>query len=156
MRERNYKKQISLKDIYLEKGTKYCDCGTAFGVGLLNQTKAKRISKEDIEKLEKKGWSSSKIERWKSDKLKSETKRREKNQMISNADYDELERWTAFLNEIFERNKINKFGLLLHWYSGGLNAERIKLKNKHRSKIKDISPAFFKHIEEDVLYEIVK
>jgi len=115
-----------------------------------------RIKKDEVEKLAKKGWSKSKIERWKADKLKSLEKQNLKKRTIVNANYGELENWSLFLKELFAQTNLSKFGIILHWYSGYISTERIVFKETVKTRIDKISISFFKEMEEDVLYEFVK
>ena len=52
-----------------------CDCGTSMGAAARDHAKAERVSRSQIEKLRKKGWSQSKIDRWMSDKRKAKRKK---------------------------------------------------------------------------------
>lgn len=45
----------------------------------------------------------------------------------------ELDRWIEFLNDLIGSGPSPRFGLLLHWYRGSVEGERIKISVERRS-----------------------
>ena len=66
----------------LKKGLSYfvatgkeCDCGTPLGGASQNRPGEFRIESKELNRLKRKGWSQSKIERWVEEKKKTQAKR---------------------------------------------------------------------------------
>ena len=62
-----------------------------------------------------------------------------------------------FLNDLIRLGPSSRFGLLLHWYRGSVEGERIKIKHRERVKLpRTRIQNGSVRIEEDVLYEVVR
>jgi hypothetical protein len=97
---------------------RHCDCGTVFANGTeLSAEEAAEERRRQWAKLEKKGWSTAKIERWFED-----TERAEARPRSSAADSDSIELWTAVLNDLVRERGVAA-GLFVHAYRGGLDTE---------------------------------
>jgi hypothetical protein len=135
----------------------FCNCGTA--LGSLNREKdtTREHLPLEIRELKKKGWSNTKIERWKKDKLKAEDNRTTRTQTGGAAGFDhfqganELTHWILFLNKMLSEGKYKSIGLLLHWYSGDISTEKFSLKIV-KAPIKHVDENFLKKIAEDTFY----
>ncbi len=149
--------QLREDETYLVKQTKICDCGTELGsLNKLNEIKDQRIERREIDKLISKGWSDSKINRWKIDRTKSILKEKIKYEGYLNIEHTDIERWINFFNNLFKNTDIKYFGILLHFYKGGIESERIKIKNREKICIHSLSDKLLLEMDEDTIYEIRK
>jgi hypothetical protein len=149
------KAQLKRNEEYSVKRTKYCDCGTQLGLATRTDTPdATRIEKREVDKLKKKGWSEAKINRWLADREKTIEKDKIRYDRIVNGVHLDIENWIEYLKKIFTSTKVQHFGLLLHWYKGGLENERIKLKDRIKVKVSELTPDILLNMEEDVVYEV--
>lgn len=147
--------QLKTNEDYIVKRTKFCDCGTH--LGLTARTSAPdttRVEKREVDKLKRKGWSETKIQRWLTDREKTIEKDKVKYDRIVNGVHVDIENWIDYLNKIFTETKIQHFGLLLHWYKGGLESERIKLKDRIKVRLNELTPDTLLKMDEDVIYEV--
>lgn len=130
-----------------------CDCGTALG-SLIHRSDAGRVEKRWLDDLRKKGWSETKIARW-GEQKKSIHKREERIQKLrEEARGSDPDGWCAIIGELIERAGIKYTGLFLHWYSGGLETE--KLDQPRRIELgldENLADALY-HMEEDNLYVV--
>jgi hypothetical protein len=149
------KSQLKADEDYLVKRTKFCDCGTHLGlVTRTNTPDTTRVEKREVDKLKKKRWSETKIKRWLTDREKTIEKDKIKYDRIVNGVHLDIANWIDYMNKIFTETGIEHFGLLLHWYKGGLESERIKLKDRIKVKIRDLTPDTLLNMDEDVIYEV--
>ena len=144
-KNRHLSDQIPQDYIYGRATSHYCDCDSYFN-GLSRDEKEDGGNK--IHKLVKKGWSSQKIKRYKADK----EKRKERD-----ARSGELARkdWFNFLRTLLTVKKIKSVGILTHFYSGSLEAERVQLKEIVKIRFNEIDDSVLESIEEDKLYLFV-
>jgi hypothetical protein len=152
---RHVAEQINSQDWYILTTRKHCDCGTA--LGLLNREgPTKELSYDrELKKFRKQGWSEAKIERWLEQKEQTKERHRREDEAVAEGSGPELDRWIAFLNDLIASGPSPKVGLLLHWYHGSLEGERIDIKRRERVRLSEINPERLMKIEEDVLYEVV-
>ena len=147
--------QLKPNEAYLVKRTKFCDCGTQLGlVTRTNAPDTTRVEKREVDKLKKKGWSETKIERWLADKERTIEKDKIKYDGIVNGVHVDIANWIDYINKVFAGTKIEHFGLLLHWYKGGPESERVKLKDRVIIKLKRLTPDTLLKMDEDVIYEV--
>ena len=149
--------QLKTSEHYIAKVSKYCDCGTL--LGSLNEEKAnniQRTEKAELEKLKKKGWSDSKIERFIADKNKNIQKHAFSFEQQREHAIENIKEWTDFINRLFAKTSIETFGLLLHWYSGSVENERIKINGKEIVSKIDFTGMKLLEMEEGKLYLIRK
>ncbi|MFM7855005.1 MAG: hypothetical protein ACKO96_24535 [Flammeovirgaceae bacterium] len=147
--------QLKTNEDYIVKRAKFCDCGTH--LGLATRTKSpdnSRVEKREVDKLKKKGWSETKISRWLTDREKTIEKDKARYDRIVNGVDIDIENWINYLNQVFKETKIQHIGLLLHWYKGGLESERIKVKDRIRIRINDLTGDTLLKMDEDVIYEV--
>ncbi|MEW6306755.1 MAG: hypothetical protein AB1705_25085 [Verrucomicrobiota bacterium] len=145
---------LHLKERYLYPGGKMCECGTALGT--LRETQPpKRIEKKEIDGLRKKGWSETKIQRWIEQQMSvKERKAQIKAKQDLAAHGSDPDGWTATVRALISEARLPYVGLLLHWYSGDLESERIPIKSRVKLPNDDqLSNALYR-IEEDTIYEI--
>ncbi|MCA9407946.1 MAG: hypothetical protein H6755_06380 [Candidatus Omnitrophica bacterium] len=151
------KNQMSDDMQYLLATQGMCNCGTAIGSNKYSDNFDDEIKKE-IKKLKKKGWSDSKMERWKADKIKSHDK-----VGVDNARYsgfkkliggNELTHWISFFNAMINEGKTDYVGILLHWYTGGLEDEEVEIADIIKTNLNRVNEDFLKNVKEDSLYLI--
>jgi hypothetical protein len=140
----------------------HCDCGTALGAlsrGIefqYRQISAEEVSKER-QKLRKKGWTESKIERH----LQAQQRARSRHQLaaierLPTADHPVIQRWLAFVGAVRKQRVAKGIGLLLHWYRSGLQTENIAVRGRAVIRGTQLSADLLLNIEEDMLYEFVQ
>jgi hypothetical protein len=116
---------------------------------------AERAAKNLAQKLKrfrKKGWSEPKIETW----LK-EWERKTRNIKTHAEQFPvSAERWVAFVIGTLNSGQVESVGLLLHWYSGALDTERIDLKRTEKFGARKVDEDVLLNIEQDVLYLFLK
>ena len=96
----------------------HCDCATVL-IGRSTDGRAKQV-----EKLAKKGWSPSKIERWLRDRETADVRAHARRDAQST---DSVELWTSLIGDLFAMRRVRQVGLLLHNYSGDVNAEAFEV-----------------------------
>ena len=52
------------------------------------------------------------------------------------------------------QTKIKKFGIMLHWYSGNVNSEKISLREKLKIRLNELDYQKLLQIKEDTFYYI--
>lgn len=149
--------QLKSREHYIIKWSKYCDCGTL--LGSLNEEKTnniQRVKKSELEKLKKKGWSNFKIERYIADKNKNIQKQAFSLEQQKERAVENIKEWTDFINRLFAETSVESFGLLLHWYSGLVETERIKISGRETILSTNLTGMNLLEMEEDKLYLIRK
>jgi hypothetical protein len=148
--------QIDPRDWYILTSRKHCDCGTA--LGSLNRRWAAKVSNynRELKKFRKQGWSEAKIQRWLEQKEQSKERHRREDEALAEGGGSELDRWIVFLNNLVKSGHVSRFGLLLHWYHGSVEGERIKIQRRETVRLSELNPARLMKIEEDVLYEVLR
>jgi hypothetical protein len=147
--------QIGPQDWYILTSGKYCDCGTALG-SLVNRVPVKNIDYErQVNKLRKQGWSEAKIKRWLEQKEQTKERHLREDEALAKGGDPELDRWIMLFDELINVRQIPTMGLLLHWYHGSVETERIKIQRRERLRLSEVTAERLMKIEEDVLYEIV-
>jgi len=96
------------------------DCGTALAPTVIDRA-GKRT--EQAAKLAKKGWSEAKIDRWLSDRVKAD-ERADERRHANTADSVNL--WSRIISDLLATPGVQHAGLLLHFYSGGVEDEVIE------------------------------
>ena len=147
--------QIGPQACYILTSGKYCDCGTALG-SLSNRVQDKAIDLEpQVRKLRKQGWSEAKIKRWLEQKEQTKERHLREDEALAKDGSPELDRWIMLLTELINVRQIPIVGVLLHWYHGAVERERIKIQRRERFRLSEVTAGRLMKIEEDVLYEIV-
>lgn len=136
---------------------KFCDCGTA--LGSFHEVQPYRIPLKEIEKLRKRGWTETKIKRWLQEKEKiDEREARIQNQIKNHLDNDspDPDGWLETSLKLLENSGEKYIGLLLHWYSGSLESERISISRRKKVRIGDNAGMELYKMKEDMIYEIYR
>ena len=148
--------QVDPQDWYILTSRKHCDCGTALGSP--NHERTAKVSSYDreLKKFRQQGWSGAKIQRWLEQKEQNKERHRRQDEALASGGGPELDRWIEFLNDLVGFGHAPRIGLLLHWYGGTIEGERIKIKRRERVRLAEVNPERLMKIEEDVLYEVVR
>ncbi len=125
-----------------------CDCGTA--LGLLARRAGKEVT-DSTAQLRKKGWSDAKIQRW-SRQRQSVSKRQSRTD--EEAAFEGCRLWSELIEHLIKETGSPSVGLLLHWYSGQLESEKIQISTRRSLALDDKLTDALSQIEEDVIYDI--
>ena len=150
---RHLSAQVSAGSLWFLTNRKHCDCGTALGAATRSDEVSFHNPESEIPKLQKKGWSEAKIERWLGDKSAT-VARRQKEAVDRGAEKGaELELWLRFLHAALESDSADRVGVLLHEYSGLVDSELVAIKGRRAVKGADMTSELLRGMESDVLYE---
>jgi hypothetical protein len=75
---------------------------------------------------------------------------------LVNGAHTAIENWLQFIHQLFTEAAINHFGLLLHWYSGGVETENIKLKGRKKIRIHEQTADHLLHLDEDYILDVIR
>ena len=153
---RHVLKQLRPGERYYMTTGKYCDCGTALG-SLSSEWRGRTDEPSlKVPALRRKGWSEAKIARWLEDKRKAAGHRQRKEQWLAgNPAGPEEELWLGFLNAAITQGATRSIGLLLHWYGGAVETERIDIGSRTQVRLAQANEDVLRRMEYDVLYEFV-
>jgi hypothetical protein len=124
----------------------HCDCGTCLGALSRDESKIERqknAADNEESKLRRKGWSETKLKRWKEQKAERLTK--------SKSALDATN-WQSLLNDMLNSYQTPFVGLLLHCYNGPIE-EHIDLQGR---EVASVTAENLAQMQEDVLYEFRK
>jgi hypothetical protein len=101
--------------------------------------------------LRKKGWKEAKIRRWLADqeRVRARDERVERDG-VTQGKLD-LEAWREFLEEATRQGR-TRVGLLLHWFGGPKESERIQITRRETLPVEMLTVEVLRALEEDVLY----
>ena len=146
--------QLQPGELYYLTTLGSCDCGTVLGsqLRLDRRSHAKEPNEREIAALRRRGWSETKIERWLLQH--SLTTARDTRGQRVHAEGRALEAgsWQQFLNEVLASGGTAFVGLLLHWYHGSIDGERIQIRQRRVIRQTDTTPDLLMHLPEDELY----
>lgn len=126
-----------------------CDCGTTLGWAARESLRAPKPLDVEAEtrKLQRKGWGQSKISRW--IEAKQQDQQTWEPPSAQDLGADKLnEDWLRLIDDMLSEASVSSFGLLLHWYRGGLEA-RLPIRERRETSP---SRAALATMEEDTLY----
>jgi len=104
-----------------------CDCETALLPDEQAVDQRKKERSRQVSKLQKKGWSAAKIERWSLDRKKADERAEDERRATAP---DSIELWERIIRELISHAEIQQAGLLLHFYSGDLESEVLETTRK--------------------------
>ncbi len=134
--------------------TGHCDCGTALGsTNRELRSQPKPDTAKQIAAFQRRGWSATKIARWLEQQASTESRAARVQRDHAHQRTPEADEWLQFVQAVLTSGGADSFGLLLHWYSGGLDSERIELSERQSIRSGALDTAFFLGLSEDVLYE---
>ena len=148
--------QILKTEKYLWKTSGVCDCGTAIGVAAISTDLKTKTENNELERLKKKGWTATKINRYLSDKQKQEDKNARQQADTLKTQQSELDNYIAFINDVLMKTNTKVFGLILHWYTKGPENENIRIKEKVTYSCKELTDVHLKTLENDTLLRVTK
>jgi hypothetical protein len=155
--------QLDLGETYHRVTRSTCDCGTGLGslaAAADAQAESDRALPRKVRELQSKGWSKTKIDRWLAQhdetRLKRERTAAHHEQWAREQYTAGAEHWLTILREVLESGKTPSVGLLIHWYSGGLESERIEIQKRCQIRISDADLELMLHMQHDILYEFNK
>jgi len=147
--------QLDPKAWYILTSGKQCDCGTALG-SLSRGGADKPVTFErNLKKFRQQGWSETKIERWLEQKEQHRERLEREDEALARSGDAELDRWVELLNSLLQTKRAAKFSLLLHWYQGRIESERIRIQRREKVRLSEVTSERLMRVEEDVLYEFV-
>jgi hypothetical protein len=68
----------------------------------------------------------------------------------------DVDKWHDFIGEILNTSEVNRFGILLHFYTEGCEQEDIIIRDFKRANVNQVNPELLFKLEEDILYTFVK
>jgi DNA-binding transcriptional regulator YhcF (GntR family) len=130
-----------------------CDCGTILGSHRRQDRRshAKQPKEREVAALRRRGWSDAKVERWLSQRTVTASRDARVRQVYAQSDALDAGDWQQFIAEVLASGSAF-IGLLLHWYSGTIDGERIQISRRHSITAADITPDFLTQLSEDELY----
>lgn len=130
-----------------------CDCSTDLGEALrIDSTLRPPDRARETKKLQKKGWGAAKIERCLTERQIEFERRRAEAEKRKERPHD-AQRWCDFIHAALEAGAARSIGILLHFYSGGLDSERIRIGGRRILPASELTARSLSELEEDVLYE---
>jgi hypothetical protein len=150
-----YDKAIDTDEVYWYATGKMCDCGTE--LGSCSEYEEYRLPLSEIKKLEKKGWTKSKINRYLNEIEKNNIKEKRINSLRNDSTFAGKENpdgWLDILKDLFEIDKGVKVGIVKHWYTRPLSPDVLKKSNRIKIKFDDDLGKKLFQIEEDKCYII--
>lgn len=148
--------QIEPGDRYVLTTRKHCDCGTVLGALRGSGAKSQGALAHQVEKLRRRGWSEAKIDRWRDQTGQGRARREQESGAGAQRGLQDANQWIDLLRDLLNSGAGPRIGLLLHWYRGSVESERVALKGVRRVAISTLNPDQLMGIEEDVLYEFVR
>jgi hypothetical protein len=145
--------QVTAGSLWFLTNRKHCNCGTALGAATRSDEVSFHNPESEIPKLQKKGWSEAKIERWLGDKSATVARRQKEAVERAAEKGAELESWLRFLRAALESDSSDRVGVLLHEYSGLVDGERVAIKGRKAVEGANMTSELLRGMESDVLYE---
>lgn len=127
----------------------HCDCGTPLGSTATGAGSDDRDTREiEIARLQRKGWSESKIARMLAQRDEAKARPRAPDQRQT-----DLGEWSALIRAVLASSRIAYVGLLIHEYRGDINDEEIALQGREMVREKDMNEAALASMRDDTIYE---
>ena len=145
--------QLRPGDVQVSTTRKMCDCGTMLASRSRPEVEERTLERE-VRKLRAKGWSEARIERWLAEKAMAADRAVRERGSMADGHEPEVERWLAVISEALNAGYARRFGLLVHWYSGGLESERLQLGPTQSVPLSELSATTLLEMREDALLEI--
>lgn len=125
----------------------HCDCGTPLGA---HTASTADDTQAQVRKLRLKGWSETKISRWREQRGEHQAQKAAAARIASETG---IAQWQAFLSEALARNDTPYLCLLIHMYDGALDRDMELLPDRQAVRLRDADVVFLDAMSEDVLYE---
>jgi hypothetical protein len=130
-----------------------CDCGTDLGSARRIATPRPPDHEREAKKLRKKGWGAAKIERRIKDRQADFERKTAEAKARGDVPPHHAQIWCDFIHAVLDAGAAHSIGILLHFYRGAIDSERIPIAGRRSLKAGELSARFLLEIEEDVLYE---
>lgn len=147
--------QLNPNDVYVSTTRGHCDCGSALGSVRQDGRDDTQNFEDEVVKLRAKRWSEGKIQRWLEQKEQTKEKQLREDEARITTGIPGANYWHSFISELLLSRCTNKVGLLLHFYKGSVEGERVKITTRKRIPVEEITPQQLLEMEYDVLYEFV-
>lgn len=125
----------------------YCDCGTPLGALARDRDSATDWSAHE-RRLLARGWTRAKVARamaQKQERARAALEARAASNAAASLP------WVGFIRAVLSSGRTSHLGLLLHWYSGGLD-ERIELSGRETMAASELTEEALGRLDEDVLH----
>ncbi len=129
--------------------TKECNCATELGLGSEEFENIGKNPEEERKKIERKGWSRAKINRW----MEEREKIRERDKRNKPLPGSELKKWVSFISSILTQGFSSFYGIIIHDFDGGIATENIPLAGKLEASLKELTPEYLLELKRDVFYQ---
>jgi hypothetical protein len=103
-------------------------------------------------KLRKKGWSDKKIDRWIDDKQHDSRKAMERNLHCVNNPPRDVRHWLEFISEVLNAKAATHLGLLVHWYDGPIETERVRIIERRWTPLKKLDYNYLLRADHDMIH----
>lgn len=150
---RHLESQIDRGDQYYLTTAGRCDCGTVLGSLADSGRDPGRDVEQEVAKLRRRGWSEAKVGRWRLQVEGDRVRRRREERGQAGRGVPSAGQWVTLVREVLGSGATPRIGLLLHWYAGGVESERIQLKSQRQVPRSELTPELLMRMDEDVLYE---
>ena len=140
------RKELNAGENYFLTTPGHCDCGTPLGA---QKAMAADDTQAQLRKLHAKGWSETKIARWREQRGEHLA---QKTAAARAASETGIAQWQGFLAEALARKDTPYLCLLIHMYSGALDDD-IAFSGRQAVNLRTADSSFLGTMSEDVLYE---
>lgn len=130
-----------------------CNCNTALGSARKHKDRKLHDFEAEMRKLKNRGWSASRIERWKSEKVRSTARAEDQRQAPLS---DELKHWIGLIDELLTSCSVERFGLVFGMDHGLTAKADFPVKRVETIKLSALTSEKLSHLDEDVLYQFVR
>jgi len=133
-----------------------CDCGTDLGSARrIDATLRPPDHEREAKKLRKKGWGPAKIERRIKDRQADFERKKAEAEARGDVPPHHAQIWCDFIHAALDAGSARSIGILLHFYNGGIDSERISIAGRRSLKTNELTAQFLLELEEDTLYEFL-
>ena len=129
--------QLAVTEFCIKPTKRTCDCNSGLGSKLMTG---------EAEKFDDNYFINLGVSKEYLDELKQEISIDENNQK------KDTDRWLLFIKEFLENFKLNKVGVLLHYYSGDMGTEKIKIHEKLYVNLNEITTETLSNLQYDKIY----
>ncbi len=149
------REQVPPGDVYLLTTRGWCDCVTS--LGRLSRTGASLPDdgEKQVAKFRMQGWSEAKIQRWREQKERNGEKEERRQEAQVTEATPQVERWIQFLTDALHSGHTSRIDLLLHFYRGSVEGERINFLRQEYVPVQRLDAEHLLRLEEDVVYNYI-
>ncbi|MDR2566480.1 MAG: hypothetical protein LBC97_10610 [Bifidobacteriaceae bacterium] len=137
--------QLDAGESYLAHKASGCDCDTWLGAATRHRPTADRVGR-----LRARGWSEARIERWLLETEGAAARLAARQASPHHGDPATGEPWIAVIGAALSHPRVTSFGLLLHFYSGSIDAESFQFERVDRP-LAALTPDVLAAMPEDTL-----